>query len=79
MAHEAVLQELLAMVGGQDHDRLLGQPRLVERRDEAAQLVVASPDTVPMSATGKVDKSALQELLRARGVRCGGASPLSSR
>jgi hypothetical protein len=27
-----------------------------------------------MSATGKVDKTALQELLRARGVRCGGTA-----
>ena len=35
-------------------------------------LVVPSPDAVPMSATGKVDKRALQELLRARGVRCAG-------
>ena len=32
-------------------------------------LVVADPEHVPMSATGKVDKSALQQLLRARGVR----------
>jgi hypothetical protein len=32
--------------------------------------VVANPDTVPMSATGKVDKPALQRLLRERGVRC---------
>lgn len=33
-------------------------------------LVVSDPEHVPMSATGKVDKSALQQLLRARGVRC---------
>jgi acyl-CoA synthetase (AMP-forming)/AMP-acid ligase II len=32
-------------------------------------LVVPSPEPVPMSATGKVDKRALQELLRSRGVR----------
>jgi acyl-CoA synthetase (AMP-forming)/AMP-acid ligase II len=32
-------------------------------------LVVPDPEQVPMSATGKVDKSALQQLLRARGVR----------
>jgi acyl-CoA synthetase (AMP-forming)/AMP-acid ligase II len=34
-------------------------------------LVVPSPDPVPISATGKVEKRALQELLRSRGVRCG--------
>ena len=33
-------------------------------------LVVATPDVVPMSATGKVDKPALQRLLSERGVRC---------
>jgi acyl-CoA synthetase (AMP-forming)/AMP-acid ligase II len=33
-------------------------------------LVVANPDGVPMSATGKVDKPALQRLLGERGVRC---------
>jgi acyl-CoA synthetase (AMP-forming)/AMP-acid ligase II len=33
-------------------------------------LVVANPDVVPMSATGKVDKSALQRLLAEHGVRC---------
>ena len=32
-------------------------------------LVVPDPGAVPMSTTGKVDKSALQQLLRARGVR----------
>ena len=32
-------------------------------------LVVPSPEPVPMSATGKVDKPALQQLLRSRGVR----------
>ena len=36
-------------------------------------LVVSNPDAVPMSATGKVDKAALQRLLRSRGVRCGAA------
>jgi acyl-CoA synthetase (AMP-forming)/AMP-acid ligase II len=35
----------------------------------ALWLVVADPDAVPMSATGKVDKLALQALLGARGVR----------
>jgi len=34
-------------------------------------LVVAGAEQVPMSATGKVDKPALQELLRSRGVRRG--------
>jgi acyl-CoA synthetase (AMP-forming)/AMP-acid ligase II len=33
-------------------------------------LVLPDPDGVPMSATGKVDKPALQRLLRERGVRC---------
>ena len=33
-------------------------------------LVVPNPDGVPMSATGKVDKPALQRLLGERGVRC---------
>ncbi|MGH7286834.1 MAG: class I adenylate-forming enzyme family protein, partial [Myxococcota bacterium] len=37
-------------------------------------LVVADSDSVPMSATGKVDKRALQELLRSRGVRCRGTA-----
>ena len=32
-------------------------------------LVVPDADAVPMSATGKVDKRALQQLLRTRGVR----------
>jgi acyl-CoA synthetase (AMP-forming)/AMP-acid ligase II len=32
-------------------------------------LVLPNADSVPMSATGKVDKRALQELLRSRGVR----------
>jgi acyl-CoA synthetase (AMP-forming)/AMP-acid ligase II len=32
-------------------------------------LVVPNADAVPMSATGKVDKSALQQVLRSRGVR----------
>ena len=31
-------------------------------------LAVSDPEHVPMLATGKVDKSALQQLLRARGV-----------
>ena len=33
-------------------------------------LVAGHPDVVPMSATGKVDKPALQRLLRERGERC---------
>ncbi len=37
-------------------------------------LVVPDPESVPMSATGKVDKPALQQLLRSRGVRCGAAA-----
>jgi acyl-CoA synthetase (AMP-forming)/AMP-acid ligase II len=36
--------------------------------------VVRSADDVPMSATGKVDKSALQQLLRSHGVRCRAAA-----
>ena len=32
-------------------------------------LVVPDPEQVPMSATGKVDKSAVQQLLREHGVR----------
>jgi acyl-CoA synthetase (AMP-forming)/AMP-acid ligase II len=32
-------------------------------------LVISDPEHVPMSATGKVDKAALQQILRARGVR----------
>ena len=32
--------------------------------------VVANPDAVPMSATGKVDKPALQRLRQEHGVRC---------
>jgi acyl-CoA synthetase (AMP-forming)/AMP-acid ligase II len=33
-------------------------------------LIVPDAEQVPMSVTGKVDKAALQELLRSRGVRC---------
>jgi hypothetical protein len=33
------------------------------------RLVVADPALVPMSATGKLAKPALQQLVRARGVR----------
>jgi acyl-CoA synthetase (AMP-forming)/AMP-acid ligase II len=33
-------------------------------------LVVADADRVPMSATGKVDKPALEQLLREHGIRC---------
>jgi acyl-CoA synthetase (AMP-forming)/AMP-acid ligase II len=33
-------------------------------------LFVPDPESVPMSATGKVDKRALQDLLRAHGIRC---------
>ena len=37
-------------------------------------LLVPNPDAVPMSATGKVEKPALQQLLHSRGVRCEGTS-----
>jgi acyl-CoA synthetase (AMP-forming)/AMP-acid ligase II len=42
-------------------------------------LVVPSPEPVPMSATGKVDKRALQQLLRSRGVRAGAGRPPNNR
>ncbi len=37
-------------------------------------LVFPDPEPVPMSATGKVDKKALQQLLREHGVRCAARS-----
>jgi len=40
-------------------------------------LVVPNPDAVPMFATGKVDKAALQQLLRSNGVRCKSAGARS--
>jgi len=47
----------------------LARTRLSAFKLPTLWLVVADPEHVPMSATGKVDKSALQQLLRARGVR----------
>jgi len=47
----------------------LARARLSAFKLPTLWLVVADPEHVPMSATGKVDKSALQQLLRARGVR----------
>jgi acyl-CoA synthetase (AMP-forming)/AMP-acid ligase II len=54
-----------------DAEALAGaaRERLSAFKVPTLRLVVPDPDAVPMSATGKVDKRALQELLRARGVR----------
>jgi len=44
--------------------------RLSAFKVPALWLVVSDPEQVPMSATGKVDKQALQQLLREHAVRC---------
>jgi acyl-CoA synthetase (AMP-forming)/AMP-acid ligase II len=43
--------------------------RLSAFKVPALWLVVPDPEHVPMSATGKVDKTALQQLLRVHGAR----------
>jgi acyl-CoA synthetase (AMP-forming)/AMP-acid ligase II len=56
-----------------DPDRLLdaARARLSSFKVPALWVVVPDPECVPMLASGKVDKSALERLLRARGVRSG--------
>ena len=67
-------REVAAMVvSNADPERLTdaARARLSSFKVPTLWLVVRNPDAVPMSATGKVDKAALQQLLRSRGVRCG--------
>ena len=59
------------VVSGGDAEGLAAaaRERLSSFKVPTLWLVVADPDRVPMSATGKVDKTALQQLLRSSGVR----------
>ncbi len=43
MAHQTALAEVLAVVGGDDHDRLLEDPALLEAFEHAAEPVVEQP------------------------------------
>ena len=59
------------VVSAADHEIVAGaaRARLSSFKVPTLWLVVPDPGDVPMTATGKVDKAALQALLRARGVR----------
>jgi acyl-CoA synthetase (AMP-forming)/AMP-acid ligase II len=46
---------------------LAARERLSAFKVPSLWLVAPSPEAVPMMATGKIDKKALQELLRSRG------------
>ena len=63
------------VVSSADHETLAdaARARLSSFKVPTLWLVVPDPEAVPMSATGKVDKRALQELLRSHGVRSGAA------
>jgi acyl-CoA synthetase (AMP-forming)/AMP-acid ligase II len=82
VAAEGAAKEVAALVVSKDADaaRLAdaARARLSAFKVPTLWLVVPSPEPVPTSATGKVDKPALQELLRSRGVRCGGAGGAST-
>jgi acyl-CoA synthetase (AMP-forming)/AMP-acid ligase II len=70
-------REVAALVVAQgDHEALANaaRARLSAFKVPTLWLVVADPECVPLLTTGKVDKSALQSLLRARGVRVGTAA-----
>jgi acyl-CoA synthetase (AMP-forming)/AMP-acid ligase II len=65
-------EEVAALILSSDrHEIVAGaaRARLSSFKVPTLWFVTANPGEVPMSATGKVDKSALQQLLRARGVR----------
>jgi acyl-CoA synthetase (AMP-forming)/AMP-acid ligase II len=68
-------REVAALVVSKEADaeKLAGaaRERLSAFKLPTLWLVVPDPDAVPISATGKLDKRALQELLGARGVRAG--------
>ena len=59
------------VVSGIDHSSLLdaARARLSAFKVPTLWLVVPDPESVPMLASGKIDRSALEQLLRARGVR----------
>jgi acyl-CoA synthetase (AMP-forming)/AMP-acid ligase II len=59
------------VVSNADHEIVVAaaRARLSSFKVPTLWLIVSDPEQVPMSATGKVDKPALQQLLRARGVR----------
>jgi len=67
-AHEVAA--LVVSKGDAEHLADTARARLSSFKVPTLWLVVPDPDYVPMSATGKVDKAALQELLREHGVRC---------
>jgi acyl-CoA synthetase (AMP-forming)/AMP-acid ligase II len=70
-------QEVAALVVSSNEAAALAEAaraRLSSFKVPTLWLVVPDPDSVPMSATGKVDKWALQQLLRSRGVRCDAAA-----
>ena len=64
------------VVSDADVEKLAGaaRERLSSFKVPTLWYVTTSADVVPMSATGKVDKSALQELLRSHGVHAGTAA-----
>jgi acyl-coenzyme A synthetase/AMP-(fatty) acid ligase len=73
VAAEGGAREVAALVVSKtDAETLVAaaRARLSSFKVPTLWLVVPSPDPVPMSATGKVEKRALQELLLSRGVRC---------
>src|SRR5262245_25728656 len=75
VAGEGRAKEVAALVVSKeiDAEKLAGaaRERLSAFKVPTLWLVVHDPDAVPISATGKVDKRALQELLGSRGVRAG--------
>jgi acyl-coenzyme A synthetase/AMP-(fatty) acid ligase len=73
-------REVAALVVSKDDVETLAgaaRARLSSFKVPTLWLVVPDPDAVPMSATGKVDKAALQAALRSSGARC--ASVAASR
>ena len=65
-------QEVAALVvSTADHESVAdaARARLSSFKVPTLWLVVSDPEDVPMLATGQIDTSALQHLLRARGVR----------
>jgi acyl-CoA synthetase (AMP-forming)/AMP-acid ligase II len=75
VASEGGVPEVAALVVSKDGDAeslaAAAREQLSAFKVPTRWLVVPSSDAVPMSATGKVDKRALQELLRSRGVQVG--------
>ena len=73
VAAQSGAQEVAALVVSRAEAESLAdaaRERLSAFKVPTLWLVVPDADRVPMTATGKVDKSALEQLLRERGVRC---------